>query len=94
MRCFVAKTHLSRFTRFFRQQMSTFYLFRWGGGSPKADIVCFFYRFSYMMATQSSYLVVEHKLSGHVVFEEVLQVILRKKSVTGLWKACLCLKGE
>ena len=22
-----------------------------GGGSPKADIVCFFYRFSYMMAS-------------------------------------------
>ena len=30
--------------------MSAFYPFRWGG-SPKADIVCFFYRFSYMMAS-------------------------------------------
>ena len=30
--------------------MSAFYPFR-GGGSPKADIVHFFYRFSYMMAS-------------------------------------------
>ena len=34
---------------FFRQQMSAFYPFR--GGLPKADIVSFFYRFSYMMAS-------------------------------------------
>ena len=27
---------------------------RLGGGSPKADIVCFFNRFSYMMASLSS----------------------------------------
>ena len=30
IRCFVAKTHLSQFTRFFRQQMSPFYPFRGG----------------------------------------------------------------
>ena len=32
----------------------------------------------------SSYLVIEHKLSSHVVFEEVLQVVLRKKSIIAL----------
>ena len=37
---------------FVRQQMSAFYPFR-GGGSPKADIVHFFDRFSYMMASLS-----------------------------------------
>ena len=33
--------------------MSAFYPFREGGGGgpPKADIVCFFYRFSYRMAS-------------------------------------------
>ena len=34
---------------FFRQQISAFYPFR--GGSPKADIVRFFYRFSHWMAS-------------------------------------------
>ena len=47
IRCFVAKTHLSRFTHFFRQQMSPFYPFRGKGGSPKGDNVTFFYRFLY-----------------------------------------------
>ena len=34
--------------------MSAFYPFK-GGGSPKADIVHFFDRFSYMMASLSSF---------------------------------------
>ena len=32
-----------------------------------------------MLYKLNSYLVIEHKLSGHVVFEEVLQVILKEE---------------
>ena len=38
IRSFVAKTHLSRFTLFFRQQMSPFYPFRGGGVRPKGTM--------------------------------------------------------
>ena len=41
IRCFVAKTHLSQFTYFFRQQMSPFYPFR-GGGRWKGTMSPFF----------------------------------------------------
>ena len=40
----------------------------------------------------SSYLVIEHKLSSHVVFEEVLQVILWKRSVTEGWQSVCLVK--
>ena len=44
IRCFVAKTHLSRSTHFFRQLMSPFYPFR-RGGSLKGDNVTVFLPF-------------------------------------------------
>ena len=44
---------VSRFTRFFRQQMSAFYPFR-GGDRPKRTLSAFFYRFSHRKASLSS----------------------------------------
>ena len=46
IRCFVAKTHLSRFTRFI-QTTNVRFLPVQGGGSPKAGIVCFLPFFLY-----------------------------------------------
>ena len=46
--------------------MSAFYLFR-GGGAPKADIVCFFYRFYYMMASLIGKLNDEDNDKDHVI---------------------------
>ena len=44
IRCFVAKSHLSRFACFFQTTNVCFLLCQGGGGvSPKADIVCFFF---------------------------------------------------
>ena len=53
------------------------------------DPLCLMKEFDATMIS-SSYLVIEHKLSSHVVFEEILQVILWKRSVTDGWQlVCL-----
>ena len=48
IRYIVAKTHLLQSTRFFKQQMSPFYLFG-GGGSPKGDMFTFFFTFFFIV---------------------------------------------